>query len=104
MSAFGVAMTTLFSDANLAEMALYMPMCGTTAKTVSIIRNEPTSFIDVRETFIATPTMTIDVMAEDCPELISGEKFLIRGKTYTVQGEPKLDSVHYTWRVDLVCD
>jgi hypothetical protein len=71
------------------------------AKKVFIISHRPSAFADIAGTFIASPTLTLDVRVADCPELLAGDKFLIAGKTYTAQAAPRLDSMNITWRVDL---
>jgi hypothetical protein len=100
MSVFDIAMNTLFADPNLREVAIYLPMQGD-AKKVFIISYRPSAFTDISGTFIASPTLTLDVRVTDCPAVLPGDKFLVAGKTYTVQAAPRLDSGNLTWRVDL---
>ncbi len=99
-NAFEVAMQSLFQDANLVTAALYVPLHGF-QKQVSVIAHKPDEFHTVGESIIATPTLTIDVAVSSCPDITPGEKFIIDGKTFIVQGESKRDSDNLVARVQL---
>ncbi len=45
----------------------------------------------------------LDVLVADCELLEPGDRFVVGGITYIVQGEPKRDSWNLTWRVDVTC-
>ena len=93
-------MQSLFQDANLVTVAMYVPLHGS-QKHVSVIAHKPDEFHTIGESIIATPTLTIDVAVSSCPDITPGEKFIIEGKTFIVQGEPKMDQNNLTARIDL---
>jgi hypothetical protein len=101
MNAFGTAIDILFADPNLRDVAVYMPAHGA-SKEVYVISHKPDAFISVGDSFVATPTLMIDVRVADCPTVSSGDRFLIANRMYTVQGEPKSDGGNLAWRVDVV--
>lgn len=100
MSAFDTAMKQLFSDQNLAEEAIFIPLAGPN-KVVWVIARAPDVYQNIGQSVIRTPSFVLEVQVADCPILVSGDKFLIRNVTYEVQGEPRRDSEHLIWQVDL---
>lgn len=110
MNAFDIAVNSLFSDSNIAETATYIPLNnsrlsyginGIGKNQVSVIVQKLDSFQNISSTFIATPTITLEVRVKDCLNLASGDKFVLNSITYTVQGTPKLDKQNLVWSVDL---
>lgn len=97
---FDTAIKTFFSDPNLATAAVYVPLVGG-SKTVSVITRTPDVFQNVGNSRIETPSILLDVQVSDCPALAQGDQFIMGAITYVVQGEPRRDSQHLTWQVDL---
>ena len=100
MSAFDTAMQALFNDANLAVDATFTPLSGP-AKVVRVITRAPDVFQDVGQSFIETPTLTLEVRVVECPALTQGDQFTINSINYKVQGEPRRDSERLVWQVDV---
>jgi hypothetical protein len=100
MNVFGIAVDTLFADPNLRDVAVYLPAHGV-SKNVYVISHKPDAFVQVGESFVATPTLVIDVRVADCPSVSPGDRFLIANRMYTVQGEPKLENDNLVYRIDL---
>lgn len=100
MNAFEVAIHSLFRDSNLITQATYHPLHGK-EKRVAVITHKPDEYHAIGETMIATPTIAIDVAVSNCANVQPGERFVIDGKTFVVQGEPKADSERITFRVNL---
>lgn len=100
MSAFDIAIKTLFADPNLGVDAVFIPQVGQNA-TVRIITRAPDTFQNVGSSVIETPTLVLEVQVADCPDLASGDQFIIGDTLYIVQGEPRRDEVQLTWKVDV---
>ena len=99
MSAFDTAMQALFADGNLGVAATYLPLQGTN-KSVRVITKAPDVYQQVGQSNIETPSFVLEVQVVDCPALVQGDRFQIGANIYTVQGEPRKDSVGLTWEVD----
>jgi len=102
-NAFSTAINTLFADPNLKKVAVYIPSQGP-SKHASVITHKPSTFVSIADSHIAIPTLIINVLVSDCPNLAVGDKFLINAKMHTVQGEPRIDEDNLSWRVDVACD
>ena len=88
----------LFSDTNLMEIATYVNFKNE-RKQVFVRSEKPDVIID---SVLLAPTLVIHVLKADCGEIRSGESFIVAGKEYKVQGEPKLDAQNLIFKVDLV--
>jgi len=100
MTAFDIAIRSLFADQNLITRATYYPLRGSEQK-VSVVVHKPDEFHTIGESIIAVPTLALDVALSACPNIQPGEKFVIDGKSFIVQGEPKRDSQNLTVRIGL---
>jgi hypothetical protein len=100
MNAFNVAVGSLFQDPNLVTPVLYYSILGQ-EKRVAVITHKPDDFHVMGDSIIATPTLVLDVALSACPDIVPGEKFVIDGKAFIVQGEIKRDSNNLTARVGL---
>ena len=100
MTAFDVAIKSLFADPNLIIRATYYPLRGSEQK-VSVVVHKPDDFHTIGDSIIASPTLALDVALSACPNIEPGEKFVIDGKSFIVQGEVKKDSANLTARVSL---
>ena len=100
MTAFDVAINSLFSDPNLITRATYYPLRGSEQK-VSVVLHRPDDFHAIGDSIIASPTLALDVALSACPNIEPGEKFVIDGRSFIVQGEVKKDSSNLTARVGL---
>ena len=102
MNAFDVAINTLFNDSNMKTAVVHIPISSDSqSKKVNVILYRPDALINVAESFVVSSALVIEVLASDCPEVSTGDKFMIQDKLYTVQGEPKLNSNNLVWRIDL---
>jgi hypothetical protein len=101
MSAFDIAMNTLFTDSNIRATAVYSSMHGKNKK-VNVIVYHPDAFINVADSFVVSSALVLEVLVADCPKISPGDKFMIQDKLYTVQGEPKHSNDSLIWRIDLV--
>ncbi len=99
MTAFDTAIAVLFADPNLAVDAVYSPVAGG-SKSVRAFPRTPDLFENVGQSFVATPSLTLEVQVSDCPALGPGDKFTINAVNYTVQGEARRDADRLVWQVD----
>ena len=97
---FDTAIQALFSDANLAVEATFIPVSGAN-KAVRVVTRAPDLYQNIGQSVIHTPSLVLEVQVADCPTLTVGDKFLISQITYVVQGEPRRDSERLTWQVDI---
>lgn len=100
MSVFDTAMQALFTDANLAVEATFIPVSGAN-KVVRVITRAPDVYQNIGQSVMHTSSLVLEVQVADCPALTPGDRFLIGQTTYIVQGEPRRDSERLTWQVDL---
>jgi hypothetical protein len=100
MTVFSTAFDTLFNDPNMAVSAMFVPLQGV-SKAVSVVTRAPDVFQAVGQSMIETPSMVLEVRVADCPALVQGDQFIINAVAYTIQGEPRRDSEHLAWQVDV---
>ena len=102
MSAFAAAMTRIFADPNMAVDATWLPggvRPGSTIRAIRKASDELTSYGGAR---VWSETVRIDVMAAETPSIQSGDRIVIGGETFEVQGEPIRDRDRLIWTVELV--
>lgn len=98
-TAFDMAVQALFSDANLAVNATFIPLNGAN-KSVRVITRAPDLYQDIGQSVVQSPSLVLEVRITDCPDLMPGDRFLIGQVTYVVQGEPRRDSERLVWQAD----
>jgi len=84
----------------MAVSATFVPLQGV-SKAVPVVTRAPDVFQAVGQSMIETPSMVLEVRVSDCPTLAQGDQFIINAVTYTIQGEPRRDSEHLAWQVDV---
>lgn len=99
MSVFNTAIQALFNDRNLAVDAAFIPQVGV-SKPVRVITRAPDVYQNAGQSVIETPSLVLEAQVTDCPAICQGDQFIIDMIAYTVQGEPRRDSVRLVWQVD----
>ena len=99
MTAFAAAVDALFADANLACEAVYEPADGDPFPVRVIARRADaiTEFGDAR---LWSETVRFDVRVSEIAAPRPGDRIVIDGTTYIVQGEPVRDRERLVWTID----
>lgn len=100
MTAFSLAIQTLFNDRNVSRDAFFLPLMGSN-KAVRVITRAPDIYQNIGQSVIETPSLVLEVQVADCPSIVPGDQFMIDGITYSVQGVPRRDSEQLVWQVDV---
>ncbi|HMT45517.1 MAG TPA: hypothetical protein PKE59_00220 [Novosphingobium sp.] len=100
MSAFAAANDMLFEDQNLSVAALWKDGGAGAGLDVRIVISAPDREIDWRETRLVTGTVIIEVRSSEVAEVSMGDTFTVGSTVYAVNGDPKLDDQHLTWRAE----
>ena len=100
MTAFSIAIQTLFNDRNVSRDAFFLPLMGSN-KAVRVITRAPDIYQNIGQSVIETPSMLLEVQVADCPTIVPGDQFMVDGITYSVQGTPRRDSEQLVWQVDV---
>lgn len=100
MTAFSIAIQTLFNDRNVSRDAFFLPLMGSN-KAVRVITRAPDVYQNIGQSVIETPSLVLEVQVADCPTIVPGDQFMIDGITYAAQGLPKRDSEQLVWQVDV---
>lgn len=102
MRAFAAALSTIFSDTNMAAAALYRPRRGGSPFEVQVIRSSPDRDTDFGEARVVTESMRIEVRVADVSEPADGDRLDIGAERLVVQGQPVRDEIRLTWQLDVV--
>ena len=100
MSAFSAALDALFSDPNIARVAMYAPADGD-AFAVRVVARRADAITGFGEAQLWSETTRFDVRASDVAAPRPGDRIVIDGATYIVQGEPERDRERLVWTIDL---
>lgn len=100
MSAFAAALDVLFADRNLARPATWQGGDGETA-SVRVMRRQPDEVTGFGGARVWSETSRIDVRVSEVPSPRPGDRVVIEGEVFEVQGEPLRDRERLVWTVDL---
>lgn len=100
MTAFSIAIQTLFNDRNVSRDAFFLPLMGSN-KAVRVITRAPDIYQNIGQSVIETPSLVLEVQVADCPTIVPGDQFMVNGITYSAQGVPRRDSEQLVWQVDV---
>jgi len=99
MSAFALAVDALFADPNLARDATWEPTDGDPFP-VRVIARRADAVTDFGEARLWSETSSFDVRVNEVPTPRPGDRIVIDGTTYMVQGEPLRDRERLVWTLD----
>ncbi len=99
MTAFEIAMNSLFTDPNIAVDAVFTPSAGG-SKSVRVIQTAPDTYGTIGQSVFETATSLLAVRVTDCPTVAQGDTFTINSVVYKVQGEPRRNSDRLVWEMD----
>ncbi len=100
MSAFAAAVDALFADPNLAREATYEPADGDPFP-VRVIARRADAITDFGEARLWSETTRFDRAGRArSPTPRPGDRLVLDGETFVVQGEPVRDRERLVWTLD----
>lgn len=101
MSAFDLAASAIFADANMASDAIYRVGGQGVGTTVRAIRRAPDRAATFGDGRFLTDTVLLDVRVIEAPSLNAGDTLEIGGVVYEVRTEPMRDSERLIWTAEV---
>ena len=99
MSVFSAALDRLFADPNLARDASYEPADGDPFP-VRVIARRADAITEFGEARLWSETTRFDVRVGEVPTPRPGDRIVIGGGNYIVQGEPVRDRERLVWTLE----
>jgi len=99
VTAFAAAVDALFADPNLGREAIYEPADGDPFPVRVIVRRAD-AITEFGEARLWSETTRFDVRASELAAPRPGDRIVIGGATYVVQGEPVRDRERLVWTID----
>jgi hypothetical protein len=100
MSAFSAALDALFSDPNIARAAMYAPADGD-AFVVRVVAHRADAITGFGEAQLWSETTRLDVRVAEVAAPRPGDRLMLDGETFVVQGEPVRERERLVWTLDL---
>ena len=97
MTAFDLAMDSLFADQNLAVDARLRVGGAGPAQPIRVIRAMPDQFASFGEGRFVVDTVLLNIRLSDAPVLSAGDTVEIAGQLHEIQGTPTRDSDRLVW-------
>lgn len=97
MSAFAVAVGTLFADCNLATDALWRPGGIGTAQPLRVIRRSPDATVPFGDGRFVVDSDMVMLPLASAPGLAPGDTLEIGAELLVISGEPVRDARHLVW-------
>lgn len=99
MTAFALAVDALFADPNLGREATYEPADGDPFP-VRVIGRQADAVTDFGDARLWSETTRFDVRIGEIAAPRPGDRIVIDGDTFVVQGEPVRDRERLVWTID----
>ena len=100
MSIFFNAVTSLFSDPNIARDAVWRPGGVGDGVPVRVIAHRPDTEVAFGDIAVHTATAVFEVRVAEVPDPEAGDTITFNGETFVVQGESVRDADRLIWVVD----
>lgn len=100
MAAFAGLVDRLFADPNLAVTAAYEPAIGGPV-AVRIIARRADAVTDFGGGRLWSETTRLDLRVAEVAEPRPGDRIVVDGETFVVQGEPVRDRERLVWTIDV---
>ena len=100
MSAFSAALHALFGDPNLARTAIYEPADGEPLP-VRVIARRADTVTEFGGGRLWSETTRLDLHVAAVPDPRPGDRIVIDGEAFVVQGEPLRDRERLVWTIDV---
>jgi hypothetical protein len=98
-NAFAAAVDVLFADPNLARAATYQPADGD-ALPVRVIARRADAITEFGEARLWSETTRFDVRVREVANPRRGDRLVLDGEMFIVQGEPVRDRERLVWTLD----
>lgn len=102
MSAFAAAIDLIFADPNMAVQAAWLPGGLSPGQSVRVIRKAADQVTGFGAAHVWSESMMIDVRVSEVAQPAPGDRIVIAGETFDVQGEPLRDRERLVWTLELV--
>jgi hypothetical protein len=99
MSAFASLVDALFADPNLGRPATYEPADGDPF-TVRVIARRADAITEFGEARLWSETTRFDVRVAEVANPRPGDRVVVDGETFVIQGEPQRDRERLVWTLD----
>ena len=99
MTAFAAAVDALFADPNLGRAAMYEPADGD-AFPVRVIARQADAITEFGQARLWSETTRFDVRVAEVATPRPGDRLVLDGETFLVQGEPARDRERLVWTID----
>lgn len=97
MTAFAVAVGTLFADRNLATDALWRKGGTGPAQPLRVIRRSPDATVPFGDSRFVTDTDLVTIPVSAVPTLAPGDTLEIAGELLVIAGDPVRDARRLVW-------
>ncbi|WP_347268137.1 hypothetical protein [Paracoccus sp. (in: a-proteobacteria)] len=102
MTAFATALAMIFADPHMAVDAEWLPGGASPGTMIRAVRKAPDQLTNYGEARLWSETLQIDVLVAAVPKPVSGDRIVIAGEVFEVQGEPLRDRERLLWTLALV--
>jgi hypothetical protein len=99
-SVFGTAIDHLFADPNLARDAIYEPADGASFP-VRVIARRPDALTDFGDAKLWSATAMFDVGVAEVSNPRPGDRLILDGESFVIQGEPVRDRERLVWTLEV---
>jgi len=99
VTAFAAAVDALFADPNLGRAAIYEPADGDPFP-VRVIAHRADAITEFGEARLWSETTRFDVRVAEVATPRAGDRLVLDGETFLVQGEPARDRERLVWTID----
>jgi hypothetical protein len=99
MSVFALAVDALFADPNIARAASYEPADGEPF-SVRVVPRRADAITDFGDARLWSETTRFDVRVREVAAPRPGDRLVIDGEAFVIQGEPVRDRERLIWTVD----
>ena len=100
MTAFAAAIDALFTDPNLGREATYQPADGDPFP-VRVMARRADSVTEFGAARLWSETTRFDLRVSEVAAPRPGDRIVIDGQTFVVQGEPQRDRERLVWTLDV---
>ena len=101
MSAFSAILHTLFGDPNIAHPATYSPAAAGDAVPVRVIARRADAVTEFGGGRLWSETTRLDLRVAEVAEPRPGDRIVIAGEAFAVQGEPVRDRERLVWTLEV---
>jgi hypothetical protein len=100
MSAFSAALNALFGDPNIARTATYEPLGGDPFP-VRLVPRRADAVTEFDGSRLWSATTRLDLRVAEVAGPRPGDRIVIDGEAFVVQGEPVRDRERLVWAIDV---